>query len=342
MSSAGRLAPVQGEPALHGLARTGKTEYTPARLETSMGKRAKADFSLVVVTLIWGSTFVVVKNALADASVFVFLASRMALASLLLAVIFYRRLRATNRQTLLAAAQIGFFLIVGYACQTTGLLYTTPSKSAFITGLSVVLVPLLVAALYGKKINRWTGLGVLVALLGLYFLTIPAGPFRVNRGDLWTLAGACAFAAHIVLIERYSPTMPPAWLTLGQIVTGAILASVLVPAMSLLGLEAPRFTPGASFWLALAITGVFGTALAFSVQVWAQQFTSATHTAIIFSLEPVFAGVTSYIFYVERLGWRATVGAILILTGILLAELKGPVPAAAESAAPLPAEERTE
>lgn len=307
-----------------------------------MNKRAKADFSLIIVTLIWGSTFVVVKNALADVSVFVFLASRMALASLLLALIFHRRLRRTNRETLLAAAQIGFFLIVGYACQTTGLLYTTPSKSAFITGLSVVLVPLLVAAFYGKKINRWTGLGVLVALLGLYFLTIPAGPFRVNRGDLWTLAGACAFAAHIVFIERYSPKMPSAWLTLGQIVTGALLAAVLVPATSLLGLEVPRFRPGPSFWLALGITGVLGTALAFSVQVWAQRFTSATHTAIIFSLEPVFAGTTSYLFYGERLGWRATAGAILILAGILLAELKGPAPAAVESAAPIPAEERSE
>jgi len=306
----------------------------------SMGKRAKADLSLVIITFIWGSTFVVVKNALADVSVFVFLASRMALASLLLALIFHRQLRGAKRETLLAASQIGFFLIVGYACQTTGLLYTTPSKSAFITGLSVVLVPLLVAAFYGKKINRWTGLGVFVALLGLYFLTIPAGPFRVNRGDLWTLAGACAFAGHIVLIERYSPKMPTAWLTLGQIVTGALLASALVPATSLLGLEAPRLRPGHDFLLALAITGILGTALAFSVQVWAQQFTSATHTAIIFSLEPVFAGITSYIFYGERLGGRATIGATLILAGILLAELKGPAPAAVESPAPIQPEER--
>ncbi len=306
-----------------------------------MAKRVKADIALVIITFIWGSTFVVVKNALADASVFVFLASRMALASLLLALIFHRRLGGANRKTLLAASQIGFFLIVGYACQTTGLLYTTPSKSAFITGFSVVLVPLLVATFHGKKINRWTGLGVLVALVGLYFLTIPSGPFRVNRGDLWTLAGACAFAGHIVLIERYSPKMPTAWLTLGQIVTGALFASVLVPATSLLRLEVPRFRPGPDFWLALAITGILGTALAFSVQVWAQQFTSATHTAIIFSLEPVFAWITSTIFYGERLGWRATIGAMFILAGILLAELKGPVPAAAESAAPIPPEKRT-
>jgi drug/metabolite transporter (DMT)-like permease len=301
-----------------------------------MNQRLKADIALALCTLLWGATFVVVKEALADASVFAFLAVRFVLAALLMAVIYRRALRQLTRAEGWAGAQIGFFMFTGYAFQTRGLIQTTPSKAGFITGFSVVLVPVLMAVFWGRRINRWVWGGALAALVGLYYLTVPpAGLTELNAGDLLVLVCAALFALHIIFVGRYSPHHSVGALSFLQVATTAALTLVALPVASVTGWEPLRVHWTTELLFAVLVTAVLATALAFSVQVWAQQYTTPTHTAILFSLEPVFAALTSYVVLGERLGGRALVGAGLILVGILVAEVKGPTQAAPDSPGPV-------
>ncbi|HEX2714945.1 MAG TPA: DMT family transporter [Candidatus Acidoferrales bacterium] len=300
-----------------------------------MRRSLKADMALALCTVLWGATFVVVKGALDSASVFVFMALRFVLATLLMAAIYRRALRRLTRAEVWAGAQIGFFMFTGYAFQTRGLIHTTPSKAAFITGSGVVVVPVLMALFWGRRIHRSVWAGALAALLGLYYLTVPpAGLARLNGGDVLVAVCAVMFALHIIFVGRYSPHHSVGALSFLQVATTAALTLVALPAFGALGWERPRLEWNAALVSAVLVTAVLATAVAFSVQVWSQQYTTPTHTAILFSLEPVFAAITSYLVVRERLGRRALLGAGLILAGILLAELKGPTRAAAESPGP--------
>jgi drug/metabolite transporter (DMT)-like permease len=286
--------------------------------------------------LVWGATFVVVKGALEDASVFAFLAVRFALAALLMAMIHRRAVRHLTHAEIWAGAQIGFFMFAGYAFQTLGLIRTTPSKAGFITGFGVVLVPVLMALLWGRRVNRWVWGGALAALLGLYYLTVPAGGFAyLNVGDLLVFVCAVLFALHIIYVGRYSRQHSVGALSFLQVATTAVLTLVALPVASVAGWEPLRLRWTTELLFAVLITAGLATALAFSVQVWAQQYTTPAHTAILFSLEPVFAALTSYVMLGERLGGRGLVGAGLILVGILVAELKGPTQAAVDSPGPV-------
>jgi drug/metabolite transporter (DMT)-like permease len=300
-----------------------------------MSKRLEADLLLILCTVVWGATFVLVKGALADASVFAFILVRFALAALALGLVSPRALGRLRRAELLAGALIGCFMFAGYALQTVGLNRTTPSKAAFITGSSVIMVPLVQAALGRGRMNRWVWAGALAALAGLYFLTVPpAGLAALNEGDLWVLAAAFMFACHILAVGHFTPHYSVAHLTFIQIATTALLAALALPVLHWSGIEPARLAWTRLFVLAVLVTAIGSTAVAFSIQVWAQRYTSPAHTAIVFSLEPVFAVLTSYLFWGERLGARGLAGGALIFAGILVAELKGPAPAAAESSVP--------
>jgi len=279
---------------------------------------------LVLVTFVWGATFVVIKNALAAATPLTFNFVRMAMAAAMLAVAFHRELGRITRPAFLAGALAGVFLWLGYEFQTAGLALTAASKSAFITGISVVLVPMFLIVFWGRKINAWTASGVLAAIVGLFLLTVPAGDnavgnwSSVNRGDLLTLGCAVSFGFQIIFLGRATERHPFAQIGFLQIATAAVLMGITAPL-----LEHPHIVWNARVVWALAITSLLGTAAAFTIQAWAQQFTSPTHTALIFSLEPVFAWITSYIALGERLGWRAGIGSGLILAGVLISELLG-------------------
>jgi drug/metabolite transporter (DMT)-like permease len=230
---------------------------------------------------------------------------------------------------------MGFFMFGGYAFQTAGLKLTTPSKAAFITGFFVVLVPLLLALFGSRRLSLWVWLGALSAFAGLYYLAVPpSGLPALNRGDLLVLVCAFMFALQVISIGHYTVRFSPGALSLIQIAVTSLLTALCVPIFALVGAEPARVVWTRGLLIAVIATGTLATALAFSAQVWAQQYTSATHAAIIFTLEPVFAGLTSFAFYHERLGARSLAGAGLILGGILIAELLGPAPAAAESPVP--------
>ncbi|HWR17774.1 MAG TPA: DMT family transporter [Terriglobales bacterium] len=286
-----------------------------------MSRSLKAHLLLVFITFAWGATFVVIKEALAQVSPLVFNALRMTVALIALIIILHKPLKSMTRPAALGGLLVGVFLWLGYAFQTTGLHLTTPSKSAFITGLSVVLVPIIVAVSGRRVPNRWTLLGVVCAFFGLYLMTIPANEYfslaSINRGDLLTFACAVSFAFHIFTTGYMTQRHPFQQISVMQVATAAVLTTFIIP------VEAPRLAWTNQVVFAVLFTGLVCTALAFTIQAWAQQFTPPTHTALIFALEPVFAALTSYVLLGERLGVRGTVGAILILGGILVSELRG-------------------
>jgi len=300
------------------------------------GKRLRADLALGFSTLIWGATFVVVKDALADVSVLAYLAVRFGLAAAVMAVIFWPSLRKLNLRTFWAGVQIGLFMLGGYVFQTAGLKFTTPTKAAFLTGSSVVLVPILLAMFGGRRVTRWIWAGAGAALAGLYLLTVPREGFGgLNRGDPLVLLCAVMFALHIIFISRYVGEHSVGALSFLQVATTAVIAALLLPLAGAAGWEQPRLVWSHHLIFAVLITAIGSTVIGFSFQTWAQQHTSPAHTAILVSLEPVFAALTSWLLARERLGARTLAGAALVLAGILLAELKGPAPAAAESAEPV-------
>ena len=281
----------------------------------------------MLTAAIWGSTFVVVKDALHDVSPLLFNLLRMIIATVVLAAIYHRDLRRLKRSYLAGGAVVGLCLAAGYSFQTAGLARTTPAKSAFITGLIVVIVPLLCAVpLLRPPTMRKPSLsafgGALMAFAGILLLTTPAGtPWAallgsINSGDLLTLLCALGFALHVVALAHISPRLP-----LGALAVLQLTFCTLIMGFALPLFEHAWIHVSTRLIVALLVTGVLATAVAFTVQSWAQQRLSATHTALILALEPVFAFLTSFLFYGERLSGRASVGALLILGGIAFTEL---------------------
>lgn len=277
-----------------------------------------AELALAVVSLLWGSTFVVVKSALSDISTVLFLALRFGSAAVLLAALYLARggsIRGGGGYK--AGLLVGTVLYLGYVLQTFGLRGTTPATSGFITGLYIPIVPLLSAAVYLRppRIAEWIGIGL--ATVGMGLMTLKSASFDMGRGELLTLGCAFAFAVHILLLGHYSKRMNTDWLSLQQI---AVCAAFGLSTFWWVEPVEVRWSGNVIF--ALFLTSVLATALAFWVMTWAQARTTPTRAALIFSLEPVFAWVTSWIVEGELLTPRAFAGAGCILAGILLVELK--------------------
>lgn len=288
----------------------------------------QAHLLLLAVVCVWGATFVLTKAALGDISPLLFNLLRMILATVCLAIFYRRRLRQLTRRAVASGAVVGVCLAMGYQFQTAGLARTTPSKSAFITGLVVVLVPLLAAipALRPSNVHKphWNAwLGALLAFIGIVLLTTPSGAvmnFReINRGDLLTLGCSLGFALHVIALAHTSPRVRFEQLAPLQVGFCAILMAGTMPL-----LEHPHVRWTGWVIAAIVIEGVLATSAAFTIQSWAQQFLPATHTALILALEPVFAWITSFVLLGERLGLRSGAGALLILSGIGFTELLQP------------------
>ncbi len=278
-------------------------------------KQILADALLLVVTLIWGSTFVMVKDAVAAYPVFPFLALRFWLAAGLLLILSLHRLRHLGWRGWGAGALIGLFLFAGYAFQTLGLARTSASKAGFITGLSVVLVPLFAALFLRERVRLGAVAGVALATVGLALLSLN-DTLHLGAGDLLVLACAVGFALHIVAVGAFGPGADPLALTFVQVLTVAIAASI---ASLITG--GWRAIPTQGAWLAAIFTGILATAVAFGVQNAVQRLTTSTHTALIFSAEPVFAAVFGVLLAGDVLTARIGAGGALILVGMVASEL---------------------
>jgi drug/metabolite transporter (DMT)-like permease len=269
--------------------------------------------ALIAVTAIWGVTFVQVKDAVDVYPLFAFLAVRYGIATGVLAVVGGRRVRTLGRSGFAAGAVLGGLLGLGIGLQTAGLERTTVSSTGFITGLYVVLTPLFGLLLFHTRVGLEVWAGVVLAVVGLAMLAgVPVGE---PGGNLLVLASTAAQALQIVMVERYATRYDAISLVLVEL--GACFLGFLAIAIALGQLEAPR---GWTVWGALLVTGVFASALAYLIQVWAQRRMSAARIAIVFSLETVFAGIFGYWLAGDRLGWLGWGGCAVILAGIALAE----------------------
>lgn len=275
-----------------------------------------ADAALIGVTLVWGSTFVVVKGALGGSSPFEFVALRFAIGFITLAAVFPRRLFRLSGSELRAGALIGFFLFLGYTFQTVGLQFTTAARAGFITGLSVLVVPLFAYLVLHHRIGVGVVVGIGLAAIGMYLLSFD-GPIAISLGGLLVFCSAIAFAAHIVSISAYAPRFDPISLAIVQAGFVAALAGVVT-----LAVERPIVLPSSTAWVGALYTGIVGVAAVLAVQTSVQRFTTPAHAALIFSLEPVFAALFAYVLAGEVFGPLGWVGAALILCGMLIAELK--------------------
>ncbi|GGH10253.1 DMT family transporter [Silvibacterium dinghuense] len=307
---------------------------------TEKNRSTLAHLLMLAVVFIWGTTFVLVKDALTDISPLLFNLLRMAIATICLAAIYGRRLAGLNRKTILAGAVVGFFLAMGYQFQTAGLRLTTPAKSAFITGLVVVIVPMLLIfprlRPAGSHAPSWNAyLGAVLAFTGIVLLTTPAHGaldfHTANLGDLLSLGCAFGFAFHMLALAHFSPRFPFEQLAVLQVGFATLFMALSLPIF-----EHPHLHLSARVWIAIAIAAVLATAAAFTIQSWAQQYLPATHTALLLTLEPVFAWLTSFVVLRERLGLRSGSGALLILAGIAVTELiPARIQATAHEAAPI-------
>jgi drug/metabolite transporter (DMT)-like permease len=272
-----------------------------------------ATAALILVTAVWGVTFVQVKDAVELYPLFAFLAVRYLIAAVALAPSAARRVRGLGRDGLVAGLVLGALIALGIGLQTAGLERTTVTNAGFITGLYVLFTPLLGLALFRTRIPKGLWLAVGLAIAGLALLS--GVPESSSDGDLLVLASTVAQALQIVMVERYANRFDVFALVWVQV--GAACGVFLALALARAELSVPH---GATVWAALLVTGLFAVAFAYLVQVWAQRRVSATRIAIIFSLETVFAGLAGYLFAGDRIGALGLAGCAVILVGILIAE----------------------
>jgi drug/metabolite transporter (DMT)-like permease len=261
----------------------------------------------VGVTAVWGWTFVVVKNAIAEYPTLPFLQLRFILAFLVMAVL-VRRL--PTRRELLVGLVLGSVLAVAYLTQTLGLSLISPGNAGLITGLLVLFTPLL-DRVFGVPLRRRTIIAVLVAVIGIGMLT--GGPSGFGLGDVLVIVCAVLFALHIVLLSRWSPRLSAAPLAMVQMGACALIFSA--------GGTWTLRMPSTDVWIAIVITGVFASALAFYIQTWAQAHIDASRTALIIAMEPAWAVAAAVVLAGQRFGFLQAAGAALVLAAIVGHEL---------------------
>ena len=266
---------------------------------------------LVAVTAVWGWTFVVVQDAISVYGVVPFLAVRFVLAGAALTPIYAAKL---TRRSLIVGGGIGGVLAAGYLFQTTGLLFTTPTNSGLITGLFVVFAPLADRLLFGANLSRQVVLAVALSLVGIILLA-GGGPEGANWGDLLTLLCAAALGLHIALLSRYAASHDAGALTLAQILSMALLFLIVWPFFATVSFPPPEV------WVALLVTGLLASAGAFLVQTTVQQHIPAARTAIILTMEPVFAALFGYWLAGDRLVAVQILGALMILSALVIGEV---------------------
>jgi drug/metabolite transporter (DMT)-like permease len=269
--------------------------------------------ALVGVTAVWGSTFMLVKNAISRVPVMDFLGIRFTLAALVMLFLRPTCVRNLTRKGLIRGFILGVVLGTAYIAQTFGLIWASATVSGFVTGMFVVFTPFVSWIALHQKPNRITWLAVVLAGVGLSLLGLHG--WSVGIGELLTLICAIFVAIHIVALGAWAPFHDTYGLAFIQVTTVAVMSmAVALPQ----GLTVPTDT---SVWLAIGITAVFATALAFIVQTWTQSFVAPTHAAIVLTMEPVFAGIFGVTIGGDALTIQIITGAVCVLSAMLLVQL---------------------
>lgn len=279
-------------------------------------KGVPAEIYLLGIVVIWGSTFAIIKGILDQIMPFTFLAYRFFWAAFILCLIFWKRLKNIDQIILRKGFLVGIFLFLGYTFQTVGLKYTTATKAGFITGLSVVLVPIISHFFIREKISKNSIIGVILAVIGLWFLNYNSS-FIFNFGDFLVLLCAVSFAMHIISVGLYARKVDYVLLVIVQLTTVFVLSFLMALFFERPGIH--LYYP-AGVWWSIILTGIFATALAFYMQNKFQRYSTAIKTAIIFSGEPIFGAIFAYLLLGEKVGLIAWVGGLLIIFGMIISQ----------------------
>ncbi len=287
-----------------------------------MTKKIRADIILLLITIVWGASFPLMKMVLEFIPAFAYLTLRFFIAAAVLTLLFHKSLRKMTKRTLIYGSIIGLLMLGGMSFQVMGLYTTSASNSGFITGLNVVMVPIISSVLLKKKPDRASFIGVTVAFAGLFFLS---GGLRsdFNIGDFLTFLCAICWAFQIIAIDKFTQTEDAKLLAIIQLLFIGV-------ASTFLWLIADAGKPVEINWIVIGIllfTGIIGSALAFGGQTIAQKDTTPTHTALILTAEPVFAAIFAMIIpnaqgMTEKPTLTTIIGGAMILAGMLISELK--------------------
>ncbi len=278
-----------------------------------MSLRTRGELALVIAAILWGSTFVLIKDALADITPVLYLLVRFSISAVLLLAFVRSR---PSRRMVIGGAITGVFVGIGMILQTYGLKYTTASNVGFLTSLYIPLVPFVAALVYQARTGWREGVAVVLATLGLSLLSFDPSTLEMNRGDLMTVAAAVMFSFQLVFVKRFGGEGDAVWMAWFQVFMTAAVSALAI------GWEDTRVVWTQRLVFAMAITVIGATVIAYLLQAFGQKYTSATRAALIFALEPVFACIASYFWLGERLSARGWLGAVLVLLAVLVAELK--------------------
>ena len=276
-----------------------------------------AQIAMVIITMIWGITFVMVKDALNDAGPYMFAFLRFGLAFLVGSVFAYNKIPTIKFNEILAGLVCGFVLFAGYAFQNYGLMQTTPSKSAFITSVSVIMVPIILFIFRINKVEGRVWLSTALAVVGLYILLDPAGK-GLNVGDILTFGCAFSFAVHVIFQDKYLSEKV-------DIVNFFLTQMFFITFFSFLAaiaFEGIQIHLTSRLYVAIIVTGVLATFISFLLMIWSQTILSANQTAILLSLEPVFAALFSAFFAAEIIGFNGWVGGGIVVFAIIASNIK--------------------
>lgn len=280
-----------------------------------MTQQRLAQISMVITTMIWGITFVMVKEALNDAPPYMFASLRFGLAFFIGLIYLNKNINNINHLEMTGGLVCGLCLFAGYAFQNYGLMQTTPSKSAFITSVSVILVPILLSVFRIKKVDFRMWVSVSLATVGLYILLNPSKG-EVNIGDILTFGCALSFAIHVIAQDYY--------LSKGSSISRLFLSQVMfVSLFSSIGVfifESPEIIISQRLVIAILVTGFLATFVAIMLMVWSQTILNANQIALLLSLEPVFAALFSTTFAGEILGLYGWVGGMIVVLGVISSE----------------------
>lgn len=289
-------------------------EVTQAQQESQRSHGLRHDALLVLNTLIWGGTFLVVKNTIRLSGPFTYLALSYGIGSLSLALIFHRRLFRISRAELLSGLVLGIILFTAYALQTIGLQFTTVSKAGFITGLYIPLVPVFAFLLLRQKPTQGAFVGFALSLAGLFLISFnDKFNLTFGLGETLILGGAIAFALHIVNVSKFAPNVDAINLAIVQLALTSLLSFVAIPIA-----REPIFIPPLIVWGSVLFMGVVDLAFTLSTMIWVQQIVSGTRAALIYALEPMWAALFGYLLAGDKLSLLAWVGCGFILTGMII------------------------
>lgn len=272
------------------------------------------DALLALITLIWGSTFLIVKNAVSLSGPFTYLTLSYGVGSLTLALIFHKRLRHITRTELLSGLVLGMILFTAYALQTTGLQYTTVSKAGFITGLYVPLVPVFAYLLLRQKPTQGAIVGFVLSLTGLFLLSFNDKFYFVfGFGEILILGAAIAFALHVVNVSKFAPKVDGINLAIVQLTLISLLSCIATPIA-----HEPFVMPPLVVWGSVLFMGVVDVAFTLSAMIWVQQLVSGTRAALIYALEPMWAALFGFVLVGDKLSLLAYIGCGFILAGMIV------------------------